>query len=245
MADNELEAIESLAKILSEIDQNKLWIIAIVIIVIIVSHSLKWYFAWKSKQRIEQNLSMLSKSLSCLSDHLGKHEFNSEQRTSGLDKIMAEIRDRQRNVIGHNDSIKIIINKFNDVIENEVIKIFEWSIINNDYESRKDFVRKKIKTKIAEQISLAKESLGQFNLSVDLGKFFITYKDEKSNNIHFKIVDQIWDNVEKVYHKENYSGNVVEQQLEEMQVEINNVITTELMKIQVDINNLYINQNRK
>jgi len=240
VAEKEMQAIESLAKTLNEFDQNKLWIIAIVAIVLIISYLIKYYLSWKSRQHAENCLNKISSAVTGLSATLTEHEASSGTRMERLIPIMEEIRDRQKNVISKTDSVRIILNKFNDVIKREVIAIFEWSIINNDYDNRAEFVRKKVKTAVAEVIILAKKSLAEFKLSLDLEQFFITYKDKKSGNIHFKLVDQLWDEVEQIYHKEKYSGDgVAEQQLEEMQIAINNVVTAELTKIQMEINNLY------
>lgn len=240
MAEKEVEALESLARTLNEFDQNKLWVIAIVIIALVVSYSLRWYFNWKSKQFAERNISQLSNSLMNVSEIMTQHESASHNRMTKLTTIMEEIRDRQKNVIGKSDSIRIVLNKFNDVVKREIIGIFEWSIINNDYEGRKDFVRKKVKTAIAESITMAQKSLSEFNLSVELEQFFITYKNKKDGNIHLKMVDLLWEDVEPIYHKSKYAGNnIEEQQLEEMQIAVNNVITAELTKIQMEINNLY------
>lgn len=235
-----MKAMESLAKTLSDIDQNKLWIVAIVVIIAIISYSLKWYFGWKGKQHVESSLTKMSDFVTAMAKMLTDHESSSGQRTAKLITVLEEIRDRQRNVIGKSDSIRIILNKFNDVIKREIINIFEWSIINNDYKGRADFVRKKVKTALADNISIAQKSLNEFNLSLDLDQFFITYVDERTRNIHFKLVDQLWDEVEPIYHKEHYRGSkITEQQLEEMQIAVNNVITAELTKIQMEINNLY------
>lgn len=240
MEKESLKSLENLAKIISEIDQNKLWIILIAIIVLGCGYLIRYYLVWRKERSIENSLEKISKSTLRVNDSVTNHENSSGMRMEKLVSIMEEIRDRQKNVISKSDSIRIILNKFNDVVKREVISIFEWSIINNNYETRKEFVRKKIKTALAEVIILAKKSLSEFNLSVELDKFFITYVNEKDSNVHFKLVDLLWDDVEPIYHKEKYGGdNIEEQQLEEMQIAVNNVITAELTKIQMEINNLY------
>jgi len=238
VANKDIKAIESLVQTLNGMDQNKFWIVAIIIIIAITIYTLKWYLDRTNRQR----LANLSSSMSKISEALVKHESDSGARTDRLVNVLEEIRDRQRNVISKSDSIRIILNEF-DTIKREAIQIFEWSIINNDYKKRKDFVRVKVKMALAKTVGLAKQSLSEFNLSLDLNQFFITYKHKKTKNIHFKIVDQLWDEIEAMYHKENYSGDdindIEQQQLEEMNVNVINLISAELAKIQSEINNLY------
>ena len=93
--------------------------------------------------------------------------------------------------------------------------------------------------KIAEVFTLTKKSLNEFNLSVDLDKFFPTYK--KDNNIHYKLVDDIWDSVEPVYNVNRYDDKspVKDQQIEEMTIGVNNVIVSFCASIQSNINDIY------
>jgi len=242
VADKELETMTSFIQLLNSMDQNKLWIVAMVALIITASYTFKWYCDWKSRQHIDGCLSKLSDIMSKMSSALSKHESTSNGRSKKLTLVLEEIRDRQRNVINKSDSIKIILNEF-EMAKKEIISLAEWSIVNNDYEHRKEFVRKKVKTALAEVITLSHKSLAEYSLSVDLEQFFITYidkKDKENHRVHFKMVDQFWDGIESIYHKENYSGSDIEnQQLEEMQIAIANIINAELLKIQLEINNLY------
>jgi hypothetical protein len=233
MNKSELEAIEKIAIALNAVDQNKLYIIAAVVLVIITSYSVRWYLAYAAKSRSEAALKLLS-------DTILRHETSSEMKISRVIDILEEISDRQRNIISKSDSIRIVLNKFNDVIKDEVIDIFEWSLVNNNYDTRSDFVRKKIKSAIAGVVGLGRQSLSEFSLSIDLEQFFITYVNPKDKNVHYKLVDQLWEEVEPIYHRDHYEGKRVEdQQVEEMQIAVSNIITAELTKMQMEINNLY------
>lgn len=241
------DAVESVTKIVSVVntlDQNKFYILVILGVLLGAGYFVRWYVSYKSQQKTDSLITGLTDSISNFSDILHRHETSSGGRMTELIGIMGEIRDRQKNVIGKTDSVRIIINKFNDVVKREILTIFEWSIINNDYKSRKQFVKRKVKSAIADSINMARRSLSEFNLSVDLEQFFITYKNAADQNVHLKIVDQLWDEVALIYEREKPTEEaahtkMVSQQIEEMQIAVNNVITAELTKIQLEINNLY------
>lgn len=243
MDEKDIHALSKLAEALNAIDQHKLYIIAGVIVIIIVGYFLRYYLDYISKNKSYKHNEKLLGNITCVLDSLKEHENASNSRMDRLVSVMEEIRDRQKNVISKSDSVRIVLNKFNDVIKKEIIVALEWSIKNNNYVARKEFVRKKIKTAIAEIIMLARRSLSEFKLSIDLDQFFITYTNERDGNIHYKLVDQIWDEIESIYHKDRYQaneqGSVLNQQLEEMEIAVNNIITAELTKIQMEINNLY------
>lgn len=244
MGKDELQATRDLVSTINSLDQNKFYIIAVLAVIVGIGYLIKWYVTQKSQQKTDNLLTSLTNSITSFSRVLDKHESASGVRMERLTTVMEEIRDRQKNIIGKTDSIRIIINKFNDVVKREIIGIFEWSLINNDYKARKPFVKRKIKTALADHIMMAKKSLSEFNLSVDLEQFFITYKNQEDQNVHLKLVDLLWDEVEPIYERVNPSGEeehkiFVDQQLEEMQIAVNNVITAELTKIQLEVNNLY------
>lgn len=220
------------------IDENKLYIVAFVVIILIISYTLRWYFNFKDKRYMIKNLKQLSTSIDNLSGFVSV-------RTDKLTSVLEEIRNMQRNVISKSDSIKIIDDKFNNVVKKDVIETLEWSITNNHYESRYKFIKRKVKTALADIMISAKKSISEFKLSdsIDVDKFFATYINEKDKNIHLKIVDLIWDAVEETYHKDNYIGNntdeILKQQIEEMKTNVSNIINTELIRVITEINDIY------
>ena len=102
----------------------------------------------------------------------------------------------------------------------EIIQIFEFSLIHNHYESRKKFVRTKVKTALAEAITITKNSLSEFKLSIRLDPFFKTYEAE-NNMIHYNLVDDLWDSIAPIYEYKDK-----ENQLEDCSTEITNLINT-------------------
>ena len=60
MADKELEAMTGFIQLLNSMDQNKLWIVAMIALVVVASYTFKWYCDWKSRQYIDGCLSKLS-----------------------------------------------------------------------------------------------------------------------------------------------------------------------------------------
>ncbi|MCK5604231.1 hypothetical protein KAR91_20250 [Candidatus Pacearchaeota archaeon] len=231
----EPDKLESLVRLLAQIDQNKLTIIAIVVIVVLLSNLAKWYFNWRNRQQTEKSLKRLGDSIDKMVICQIEHKIRSNEQTERMVTILCEIRDQTKGAIGKQDSIAIIEQKF-DYVKMEIAQIFEWSITHNHYEERSSFIKRKIKTVVAECLNLTRKSLEQFDLSVDAKQFFSCYVAQETGNIHLILVDNLWDAVEPIYKKNKID---VDEQLEEMRIIVSNVMSSHVEKIKLKLTKLY------
>ena len=239
-------SIARIADAINALDNAKFYILAGLSFIIIINYILKWYFTHRKESRLEARLDETIRDIKMVNSNFNKVKSDTRKTVRDLSvtlermtMVLEELRDRQRGVMSQSDSLRLICNYFNDVVKDEIQQIFRWSLLNNHYESRKDFIRKKIKTKMAEVFTLAKKSLNEFHLSVDLDKFFPTYKSD--NAIYYRLVDDLWDTIEPVYDSSRYKNDmpIKDQQIEEMMIGVNNVIVSFCASIQTNINDIY------
>lgn len=235
MDPKQIEALSRLAETLHTFDSYKFYIISILVAFIIVSYILKLYFENKKKEKVENMVKTL----------ISEHDARSGDRDNRLIECMQalvsltkEMRDRQADIINKTDSLRIIRDKIKNMLEAEIMTAVGWSIDHNHYEDDPAFVRKQIKSDIAKHVDRTKKSIKEFNLAIDIDKYFDSYIDKTdNNNMHYAIVDKIWDLVEPCYHHNNYRDLTA--QVKDMEMNVTNFMNTFINSIEIDSQNLY------
>jgi len=225
-----MQQLSDILNQLSTIGTFRLIVIVLIIIIVAATFVYKWYISTKPSE-ISKRIEELSLKIDDHDEWVEKHI--SHMQTEMI-SILRDIRDRQVGAINKQDSLRIIIDKFNNMTE-EIKTVFEWSITKNDYNSRKSFIKKKIKTELARVISVSENSLTDFKLTVDLTHFFKRYLDEKDNTTKYTIVDDLWDGINQLYVSDESLTN----RLEEMRINVSNIVTIHLTKAQAGVNELY------
>ncbi len=152
---------------------------------------------------------------------------------ASLDKHVKDLRDRQAGVINHTDSLRIIEDKFDQYVKHEVVRVFDYSLRQNDWDNRADAIRNRIKTEIGDILKTAQRAIGEYKLSVDTTPYFRTTHTERG--IRFQLCDDLWDEVEGLYAEH---GDV-DQRAGEMRVIVANTIADAVAVAASQVNDIY------
>ncbi len=150
-----------------------------------------------------------------------------------MNKNVRDLRDRQMGVIGRVDSIRICEDKFDHFIRREVEREFEFSLRQNDWANRSNFIRDRVRTKLADIIRTAQRALADYKLGIDTDPYFVQRTTEKGTR--FRLVDDLWEQVEPLY----VHSASVDNRIEEMRVRITNVIGDAVHQAEAEVNDLY------
>jgi len=136
------------------------------------------------------------------------------------DRSADHLRDlvlRSTGTMDRETSIRLIDKFFGDLAR-DVVSIFTYSLENNGYAERPDFIRDRVKTQIAQSIDSQRTALSYFKLGVDLTPFFAVRK--RDNKERFVLADDLWDSVEALYR----SDATLALRVEEMRLVTQNLI---------------------
>lgn len=152
--------------------------------------------------------------------HTSMTEFQNEMAgtMSGVRKMMTEILNRNAGVMNRDNSLRIIDQSFSSVIR-DIVMIFSNSLETNGYEERRDFIRTRVKTTIGQSLDNLRNSLGYFQMSVDVRPFFRSDATD-SQGERYVLANELWELVEPLYR----SKLPLKDRLEEMRLIVPNKI---------------------
>lgn len=137
---------------------------------------------------------------------------------------------RQDGKINKINSERVVRSKFKE-IRLAICFIIERSLIENNFETQKAYIIRRVSTEIAKVLSDAENDLELLDLSIPFHKFFL--KTINQDIERFVLVDSIWNKVEILYRQETH----IKQRIEESRLMIDNVINDYLNKIDRSLNN--------
>jgi hypothetical protein len=166
---------------------------------------------------------LYSESLSKLADAMNDHNRESTSKlaqvSDSVNKVTSEtekltekvdaISRKTKGVMSVDNTLTIIETYYSHVV-NCAQRIVEQSLRENDYETRADYISRKIRTRIAEHITFARDQLHAINtLAVDPERFFITYvnSEDASFGERFQLCDLLWSAIEVCYTPRGTDGN--------------------------------------
>ena len=148
---------------------------------------------------------------------------------SGVRRMMADLISRNSGAMNKDNSLRLIEQAFPNVIQ-DIVTIFANSLEANDYATRKDFVRTRVKTLIGQALDNLRSSLSYFQMSIDVDLFFSTDPKETSL-VRYVLANQLWDLVEPLYTQQRD----VKERLEEVRLMVPNTIEDYLNAVKTKI----------
>jgi hypothetical protein len=128
---------------------------------------------------------------------LNKFVEETQQDTIKMKEAVGELILRSSGAMDKETSIHLLEKFFADLTR-DAIAIFTYSIENNGYDERPDFIRDRVKTQLAQSIENTRAAVSMFKLSVPLKPFFSTAPNEQKLD-RFILCDQLWVAVEPLY----------------------------------------------
>jgi hypothetical protein len=133
-----------------------------------------------------------------------------------VDSTMQELILRHSGAIDKEASLHLIDKFFSDLAR-DVVSIFTYSLENNGYEERPDFIRDRVKTSLAQSLESTRNAMSFFKFSVSLSPFFAAVKTDRAVE-RFVLCDILWDAVEPFYK----SKHPLSERVEEMRLVVHN-----------------------
>jgi hypothetical protein len=189
----------------------------------------------KSKERrAEQYTSAITTLAESMNNHTAADEQSSMRLNNALftvttvvgklDSSVNVLSAKTAGTINREDSVRMIRDRFLQNVFKEICMIVERSLSDNDYDKRRDFVARKVRTAIGEVLGEARAYLCSFNLSVDPNRFFQV--DNSQSVERFLLCDLIWNDIETLYRM----NTPIKQRIEEAYLMIENSITDYVTK---------------
>lgn len=157
---------------------------------------------------------------------------NHKEQTDNLSLVLGRTKDITEEVltltcgtIGLDDSLSIVKTFFLNVAYYRIEKIIHKSLIENDYESRSEWVMDHVKSEIGDILSECRSNLNEIGLSVPVAKFFKI--DSGQAKERFILCNIIWNELEEFYT----SPRTYEQKMEESSLKLKNIIKDYLAEV--------------
>lgn len=96
-----------------------------------------------------------------------------------------------------NDSVRIVSHAFEKIVFREVCIVLEHALRENDYENRKDYVERKIKTQVGEVLADIRETLASYPLGLDIRTYFPI--DTSAPGERFILCQSLWDRIAPLF----------------------------------------------
>jgi hypothetical protein len=153
----------------------------------------------------------------------------------GLHGAMQDLIARQSGAINRTDSLRIVETYFHDVILREIQALLEISLKKNEYQQRKEFIERRIKTEVGNILQRAAKALSDYKLSVNCAFFFEVVPD--ITRMRYTLVDQIWEKIQPIY----LTGQEVGAKIEEMRVTVENIVQDYVARIKNEFDEVLYN----
>jgi len=239
--------------IIAEAMKDLKWYIAAIIALIIL---IIRFFAWLDKRDIrrlqavdmvhkEERSRRLHESLVSLAQSVREHDYTVKSvindhdlnirsiigpnidKLRSIDVKIDGISKKVRGSMSIDCSLNIISGYFSNMCF-QIQRVVEQSLFENDYESRREHVCRKIKTSIAQIICDTRDSVKNIKvLAFDPSIFFIVRVSDSNDfqSERFKLCDILWSVVESCYSKSDNSIKDKMGRIEESRLLIENVIS--------------------
>lgn len=148
---------------------------------------------------------------------------------TALDKVEQAVKsvlDKADGLMTIEDSLRVVEVYFS-AINTEAARIVARSMEENDFDSRKEYVARKVRTAVSEVIEDARANLAEFNLAFDPRMFFRSYDSTVDGAERFVLCDQVWATVMPLYNHDA----PLNQRLEEMRLLLLNNIRDQFSHI--------------
>lgn len=155
-----------------------------------------------SMDNVGSGLTTLSSSQEATSDAL----ITAVARTGNLVRSMSQKVNGRLSV---NDSARIVRNTFEKVAFREICLVVERALRENDYENRKLFVERKLKTHIGEALSEIRETLASYPLGFDVRAYFTI--EAHSPGERFLLCLEIWNKIEPLFRQHTAFAQRIEE----------------------------------
>ncbi len=212
--------------VLSLINTKLNWAAAITFIVYMLHSGLKYYLEWKDKKAADARADALNTAVEKLAKAteesnkvLSTLHFQQDRSGDYLHQLVL----RSSGTMDKETSLRLIDKFFGD-LSRDVISIFTYSLENNGYAERPDFIRDRVKTQIAQSIESQRTALSFFKLGIELDSFFEMRK--RDGKERFVLADDLWAVVEPLYS----SKQPLPARVEEMRLSTQNMIRDFLTK---------------
>lgn len=237
--------VESLAKTINELKDSAKVFIGILILIFVAYQIWRQLLTHKREEaqeesktnRAKQYLDMQVKqteALSKLAESMTAHTASDVESANKLNNTLQSVETaieklddgvsvlsaKTSGQINREDSTKMIRDRFLQNIYKEICMVIERSLTENDYEKRKDFVARKVRTALGDILIEARKYLCGFNLAVDPNRFFMCEPNQAGIE-RFTLCDSIWREVEPLFKKESS----LKQRIEEAYLIVENVIS--------------------
>ncbi len=245
MADllDKADEVKSLIKTIDEIKGDAKIFIGVLVFMYISFQAWRQWLTHKQKREEERGKEERARrylevgvkqaeSISRLAESMSAHTVADVETTNKLNSTLISVEQTMETVhdglgvltartsgqINRDDATKMIRDRFLQNIFKEISFVIERSLTENDYEKRKDFVARKVRTALGDILIEARKYLCGFNLAVDPTRFFMCEPNQSVER--FILCDSIWKEIEPLFKKEG----TLKQRIEEAYLIIENVI---------------------
>lgn len=139
-----------------------------------------------------------------------------------VETAMQTMITKQAGTLPRDDSIRMIRDRFIQNVYREFRSVLEWSMRENDYTGRPEYIKRKVKTALGDVLIEARQYLCSFNLSVDARRFFKTLPDPGGER--FVLCDLVWKEVEPIFRQSHKNEIQLKQKIEEASLAVENVV---------------------
>lgn len=146
----------------------------------------------ESMTYIQHGMSALSSSVTIM-----------EQTVESTKRHVDQILDRQNGVMTVEQSCGVVEQFFFSVVVEKAFGLIAISLLNDSYDTRKDFVEEAIKTDIARVLYDVRATLKNLPLAIPVDNFFTKVDGEGER---FVFCDEVWEAVVHLYQTQNVSA---------------------------------------
>lgn len=158
----------------------------------------------KSEEKLTEVLSKLGSTVEVLSGGVVAMNSTQQATTDAIITSLAKngslvkaLANKINGRLSPNDSARIVSNSFEKIVFREVCMVFERALRENDYENRKEYVARKVKTQLGEVVADVRETLASYPLGLDVRQYFPI--DVSAPGERFLLVLTLWDRVEPLF----------------------------------------------
>lgn len=232
--------VVSSAKLLQTIDTMKLGVVILLITLVVIVLAFVLLGRWmymrqqaeqdKKKQARANALSgALDRLSTCMADSRKDSREDNLRLTASLDTVsevtskmetsITVLVQRASGQMTKSASLRHIKRQFTKEVAPAICVIFERSLAENHYATRKTFVVQRVKTAVGEVLIEARQDMRSAPLAFSPDVFF-HLDDDESKGERFVLCDRIWKSVEPLYLKET----PLKDRTEEAALAIKNII---------------------
>lgn len=170
---------------------------------------------------INSNIEKLNRELTILksSSQIENQNFTSMiKKVDEIEKQVEGLIASTSGIMNEGDSAYLVKTYFYKVVMTECDKAIRISLKENDYDSRPEFVSKKVRTEIGNILSEARATLHGLPISINFTALFKI--DDTATSERFLLVDIIWDGIKELFS----STMSLDEKYEEASLKISNII---------------------